>query len=76
VLFTDGVLEAQNPNGEPFFEKRLMEIITRNSANSLEHLLDGILSSVLSFSKTQRFDDDVCLLGVEIAPVSAFAKNI
>lgn len=43
-----------------------MEIITRNSANSLEHLLDGILSSVLEFSETNHFDDDVCLLGIEV----------
>ena len=66
VLFTDGVLEAENQQGEPFFEKRLMEIITRNSGNSLEHLLDGILSSVLAFSEAQHFDDDVCLLGIEV----------
>lgn len=67
VLFTDGVLEAENQNGEPFFEKRLMEIITRNSKNSLEGLLDGILTSVLAFSEARHFDDDVCLLGIEIA---------
>ena len=66
ILFTDGVLEAENQQGEPFFETRLMDIITRNSANSLEHLLDGILSSVLAFSDAQHFDDDVCLLGIEL----------
>lgn len=66
VLFTDGVLEAENKQGEPFFEKRLMEIIKRHSGNSLEHLLDGILSSVLAFSEAQHFDDDVCLLGIEM----------
>ena len=66
ILFTDGVLEAENRDGEPFFEKRLMEIVTRNSAGSLDHLLDGILSSVLAFSEAQHFDDDVCLLGIEM----------
>ena len=69
VLFTDGVLEAENRQGEPFFEKRLMEIITHNAGDSLEHLLDGILSSVLAFSEAQHFDDDVCLLGIEVSPV-------
>ena len=66
VLFTDGVLEAENQQGEPFFEKRLMEIITRHSGSPLEEMLDGILSSVLAFSETRHFDDDVCLLGVEM----------
>ncbi|MEO5714321.1 MAG: SpoIIE family protein phosphatase [Luteolibacter sp.] len=66
VLFTDGVLEAENQSGEPFFENRLMEIIGLKSQDPLESLLDGILSSVLAFSEGQRFDDDVCLLGIGI----------
>jgi serine phosphatase RsbU (regulator of sigma subunit) len=31
-------------------------------------LLDGILASVLAFSQARHFDDDVCLLALEIAP--------
>jgi sigma-B regulation protein RsbU (phosphoserine phosphatase) len=69
VLFTDGVLEAENQSGEPFFENRLMEIIAANSAEPLEHLLDGILHSVLAFSEGQHFDDDVCLLGIDVSRV-------
>ena len=66
ILFTDGVLEAENQSGEAFFENRLMEIIAMKSADPLESLLDGVLSSVLAFSQGQRFDDDVCLLGFEL----------
>lgn len=66
ILFTDGVLEAENQSGEPFFENRLMEIIGRKSGEPLEILLDDILSSVLAFSDGQHFDDDVCLLGIEV----------
>ena len=66
VLFTDGVLEAENPCGEPFFEQRLMEIVRNKSAKSMDELLDGILGSVLAFSDGQHFDDDVCLLGIDI----------
>ena len=65
ILFTDGVLEAENQQGEPFFENRLMEIITQSADAPLEGLLDGILSRVLAFSEAQHFDDDVCLLGLE-----------
>jgi len=66
VLFTDGVLEAENRQGEPFFENRLMEIIDRNAAEPVESLLDGILNSVLDFSGDRHFDDDVCLLAIEV----------
>jgi len=69
LLFTDGILEVENANGEPFAENRLMEIIARHSQHGLDELLDNILTGVLAFSPTPHFDDDVCLLGVDISPV-------
>ena len=67
VLFTDGVLEAENQSGEPFFENRLMEIVVKQSGETMDKLLDGILASVLAFSEGQHFDDDVCLLGIQFS---------
>ncbi|MES2922699.1 MAG: SpoIIE family protein phosphatase [Verrucomicrobiota bacterium] len=66
ILFTDGVLEPENQQGEPFFEQRLMELIRNRSDVPLDPLLDDILGSVLEFSNTRQFDDDVCLLGIEL----------
>lgn len=66
ILFTDGVLEAENPHGEPFFTSRLMETIAEKSGEPLEELLDGILKRILAFSGSGHFDDDVCLLAVEL----------
>lgn len=66
ILFTDGVLEPENHQGEPFFEQRLMELIRNRSDVPLDPLLDDILKSVLEFSNTRHFDDDVCLLGIEL----------
>ena len=66
ILFTDGVLEAENKVGEPFFENRLMELISEGTGQSLDEMLDGILSTVLAFSEGKRFDDDVCLLAMEM----------
>jgi len=67
ILFTDGVLEAENQQGEPFFERRLLDIIADHSGDTLKDLLDDILGSVLAFSEARHFDDDVCLLGIEVA---------
>jgi sigma-B regulation protein RsbU (phosphoserine phosphatase) len=75
ILFTDGVLEAENQQGEPFFESRLIEIIANHSGDKLEQLLDDILASVLAFSQARQFDDDVCLLGIEVSPVSGSDKT-
>jgi sigma-B regulation protein RsbU (phosphoserine phosphatase) len=68
VLFTDGVLEAENQQGEPFFEQRLIDIISAGAEQPLDGVLDRILSSVLDFSQTRHFDDDVCLLGIDVVP--------
>jgi sigma-B regulation protein RsbU (phosphoserine phosphatase) len=70
ILFTDGVIEAENPQGEPFFEQRLMASIARDARHPLPVVLDSILADVLAFSAIRHFDDDVCLLGVEISPAA------
>jgi sigma-B regulation protein RsbU (phosphoserine phosphatase) len=67
ILFTDGVLEAENPQGSQFFEDRLLAVVAAHSGNSLDDALDGILSAVLDFSQTRHFGDDVCLLGVDVS---------
>lgn len=67
VLFTDGVIEAENLHGEAFFENRLIEIIANHTHNTLDTMLDHILESVLAFSDADQFNDDVCLLGIDVA---------
>lgn len=66
IVFTDGLLEAENDRGEAFFEKRLMEIVGRSANDPLDGMLDDILASVLAFSENRHFDDDVCLLGMQL----------
>jgi sigma-B regulation protein RsbU (phosphoserine phosphatase) len=74
LLFTDGILEAENEDGEPFLEKRLMETAADCRGETLEEMLDIVLTRVLRYSEGHHFDDDVCLLGVELttrpAPVT------
>jgi sigma-B regulation protein RsbU (phosphoserine phosphatase) len=73
LMFTDGILEAENPDGEPFLEKRLMETAGGCNGETLEQMLDFVLNRVLQYSDSHHFDDDVCLLGVEVLPVAAAA---
>lgn len=65
LMFTDGILEAENQKGEPFFEKRLHDIVAQRREEPLEEMLDGIVSSVLDYAGDHHFDDDVCLLSAE-----------
>jgi serine phosphatase RsbU (regulator of sigma subunit) len=70
-MFTDGILEAQNEEGECFFEERLLEAVADAPDGGLDELLDGILKRVLEFSESLHFDDDVCLLGLELKRLPA-----
>jgi len=67
LLFTDGVLEAENKDGEQFMDTRLMGIAARDADMSLNTWLDNLIETVLDFSDGHHFDDDVCLLGVEVS---------
>lgn len=71
LLFTDGILEAENEEGEPFLEKRLMETAVACRGETLEEMLDIVLTRVLQYSDGHHFDDDVCLLGMEVVPAPA-----
>ncbi len=67
LLFTDGAVEAENPEGDVFGMDRL--------AASFDQALDGpmaampakIVCDVTAFQKRQNYDDDVCLVAVEAA---------
>ncbi|QJE96538.1 PP2C family protein-serine/threonine phosphatase [Luteolibacter luteus] len=74
LLFTDGILEAENEEGEPFLEKRLMETAADCRGETLEEMLDIVLTRVLQYSDGHHFDDDVCLLGMELVPTPVAAE--
>ena len=66
MLFTDGIIEVENPDGEAFLQNRLVQAVSEEQCSGVDLLLDRVLDRVLSFAESRRFDDDVCLLAVEI----------
>ena len=67
MLFTDGIIEVENREGEAFLQNRLVQAVSEEECVGVEALLDRVLERVLSFTESERFDDDVCLLAVEIS---------
>ena len=67
LLFTDGIFEVENTEQEAFGEERLVEEVERLEGVPLEELLDGVLARVRTFAGSGTFNDDVCLLGMEVA---------
>lgn len=58
VLFTDGIPEAQNEDGEQFGEKRIEDIIMAHRDESARTLATTLLEHVQTFSAHGTYSDD------------------
>jgi len=65
VLFTDGVTEAQDENGEQFGEERLEEFLLASAHLSAADLREKIITAVTEFGNGS-FYDDVTLLVLKV----------
>ncbi len=61
ILFTDGLTEARNHEGEEFGEERLIDLILENSRLGASRLQEKILQ-VVTFFSDGHFQDDVTLI--------------
>jgi sigma-B regulation protein RsbU (phosphoserine phosphatase) len=68
VLFTDGVTEARNKDGEEFGEARLLELLVENQLLGAADLQKRILQAVTEYSSGE-FADDVTLIVVAVGGV-------
>lgn len=62
VLYTDGLTEATNKNGEEFGVNRLAEIVVAGKHLPARELIDFIHNGVLEFSQGKILDDDATIL--------------
>lgn len=65
VLYTDGITEAENPQGEEFGMERLSAVIQRDSSLSAEGLMANIFESAEDFCQGVGFKDDATALIVK-----------
>lgn len=66
VLYTDGITEAINPDGEEFGEERLMEIVGDSHRQSAQNVLNTILDAVVDFTHDHLQYDDLTLVTLKI----------
>jgi sigma-B regulation protein RsbU (phosphoserine phosphatase) len=63
VMYTDGLYEAESPDGEEFGEEHLLQAAERHSGLALDELFPALINETLQFSAEGEFDDDICLVG-------------
>ena len=62
VLYTDGVVEAENPAGEQYSPQRLASIVSSHRQQSPSELIETIYASVSDFRGTTLLSDDITLV--------------
>ena len=67
ILYSDGITEAENPEGEEYGLGRLLEVCRDNRAESLGDLVAAVGNDLDTFAQGQPFHDDRTLLAIRRA---------
>jgi phosphoserine phosphatase RsbU/P len=62
VLYSDGITEAEDPQGAPFEEAGLEQVLERELAVTPADIGTRVLAAVESHARNSRFNDDLTLL--------------
>ncbi|TGN13367.1 PP2C family protein-serine/threonine phosphatase [Leptospira ilyithenensis] len=65
-LFTDGLYEESDKEGDIFGESRLKDTISKNSFKNSEDIIGKILEEVQKFRDGQKNLDDITILGLDL----------
>lgn len=69
VLYSDGITEAEDPEGRPFEEAGLQSVVDRNASDPPAELLSRVLKAVEAHSRDSRFFDDLTILILKRDPL-------
>jgi sigma-B regulation protein RsbU (phosphoserine phosphatase) len=59
VLFTDGILEAENPQRKQFSKKRFKDFLKRNKHLGVEVIKEKLIQELKQFVNDDHFEDDI-----------------
>jgi sigma-B regulation protein RsbU (phosphoserine phosphatase) len=61
-FYTDGIIEAENTEGEFFGKDRLIELLTRNSFSKVTEVKESVLKELQFFTHNHYQKDDITML--------------
>ena len=65
ILYTDGITEAFNEDGEMYGRRRLLSCV-REDVPSAQHIIDCVVHKLLAFTNSRAQDDDQTLLAMRV----------
>ena len=79
LLYTDGIIEASNSDGEEFGMESLQQYLARNHTVPVEKFADSLLKAIGSWTglqHSQSLDDDLTLVVIDILDHKAPAHRL
>lgn len=67
LLYSDGLPDAMNPDGEVYGAARILESMSRRSRSSLDELTESLLQDLSTWRGRAEFTDDISVLSFEVA---------
>ncbi|HVA56836.1 MAG: GAF domain-containing SpoIIE family protein phosphatase [Gemmatimonadaceae bacterium] len=64
LLFTDGVSDARNREGERFGERRVLDVVRRHCSETSSAIVERVFQAVDEFLRGARFRDDLTVVVV------------
>ena len=65
VAYSDGLTDAENPQGEMFGEERLKAVIRADAPRGCKHLETRLLETIQDFTNGRSLTDDITIMLVE-----------
>jgi serine phosphatase RsbU (regulator of sigma subunit) len=66
LIFTDGITEARNENGEEFGRERLHAVVAGKSESTVQEMSDAILAELRDYSRGVQQSDDITLITARV----------
>ena len=68
VLFTDGIYEIEDADGEEFGVERMLKVLSSKAKKSGSEALDRLLEAGAKHAEANNLGDDICILAIDIEP--------
>jgi sigma-B regulation protein RsbU (phosphoserine phosphatase) len=65
-IYTDGIVEYQNRNGELYGTRRFYETLEAQRGQSINEMVEQCIESLMNFGNNAKPQDDITLLGLEL----------
>lgn len=66
LLFTDGLVDAKNPEREDFSIERVVAVVKNNFDLPINLIGGHVIDACIDFKGDQAPSDDICILGIEV----------